>query len=65
MYHTKSELLQAIQQKFPELGRGQKKVAQYILSHTEEVAFLTAAQLGKNVGVSEAICRSFRFAIRV
>lgn len=54
MYHTKSDLLQAIQQKFPELGRGQKKVAQYILSHTEEVAFLTAAQLGKNVGVSEA-----------
>ena len=54
MYQTKNELLEAIQKKFSELGRGQKKVAQYILTHTEEVAFLTAAQLGKNVGVSEA-----------
>jgi DNA-binding MurR/RpiR family transcriptional regulator len=54
MYTTKDELLQAIQEKFPQIGRGQKKVAQYVLTHTEEVAFLTAAQLGKNVGVSEA-----------
>lgn len=54
MYQNKKELLQAIQEKFPQLGRSQKKVAQYVLTHTEEVAFLTAAQLGKNVGVSEA-----------
>lgn len=54
MYQTKSELLQAIQERFPKLGRGQKKIAQYILTHMEEVAFLTAAQLGKKVGVSEA-----------
>lgn len=54
MYQTKTALLEAIQERFPTLGRGQKKVAQYVLTHTEEVAFLTAAQLGKNVGVSEA-----------
>ncbi len=54
MYQTKNELLQAIQERFPRLGRGQKKVAQYVLTQTEEVAFLTAAQLGKKVGVSEA-----------
>ncbi len=54
MYQTKTELLQGIQERFPDLGRGQKRVAQYVLAHTEEVAFLTAAQLGKNVGVSEA-----------
>ncbi|GAK51815.1 transcriptional regulator, RpiR family [Candidatus Moduliflexus flocculans] len=54
MYQTKAELLQGIQERFPDLGRGQKRVAQYVLAHTEEVAFLTAAQLGKNVGVSEA-----------
>ena len=54
MYRTKTELLEGIQERFPQLGRGQKKVAQYVLTHTEEVAFLTAAQLGKNVGVSEA-----------
>ena len=54
MYETKTELLAGIQERFPQLGRGQKKVAQYVLTHTEEVAFLTAAQLGKNVGVSEA-----------
>jgi DNA-binding MurR/RpiR family transcriptional regulator len=54
MYQTKSELLQAIQERFPQLGRGQKKIAQYVLAHMEEIAFLTAAQLGKRVGVSEA-----------
>ncbi len=54
MYKTKIGLLEGIQERFPQLGRGQKKVAQYVLTHTEEVAFLTAAQLGKNVGVSEA-----------
>ncbi len=54
MYQNKDELLQAIQDKFPQLGRGQKKIAQYVITHTEEVAFLTAAQLGKTVGVSEA-----------
>ncbi len=54
MYQTKTELLEEIQRRFPQLGRGQKKVAQYVLTHTEEVAFLTAAQLGKHVGVSEA-----------
>ncbi len=54
MYHTKADLLRAIQEEFPQLGRGQKKIAQYVLTHTEEIAFLTAAQLGKTVGVSEA-----------
>ncbi len=54
MYQTKIELLHAIQERFPRLGRGQKKVAQYVLTHTEEVAFLTAAELGRNVAVSEA-----------
>jgi DNA-binding MurR/RpiR family transcriptional regulator len=54
MYQTKPELLQAIQDKFPQIGRGQKKVAQYVLAHTEEVAFITAAELGRRVGVSEA-----------
>lgn len=54
MYQNKKELLDTIQEKFPQLGRGQKKVAQYVLNNSEEVAFLTAAQLGKNVGVSEA-----------
>jgi len=44
MYQTKSELLQAIQERFPQLGRGQKKIAQYVLTQMEEVAFLTTAQ---------------------
>ncbi|OUM87636.1 MAG: hypothetical protein BAA01_05060 [Bacillus thermozeamaize] len=35
------------------LTKSQKEVAEYILTHPQEMTYLTAAQIGKEVGVSE------------
>ena len=40
--------------KFPAMSRGQRKLAEYILAQYDKAAFLTAAQIGKQVGVSES-----------
>lgn len=36
------------------MSRGQRKLAEYILAQYDKAAFLTAAQIGKQVGVSES-----------
>ncbi len=35
-------------------SKGQKRIAQYILEHSDEAAFMTAFRLGEQVGVSES-----------
>lgn len=49
-----SNLLHEIEQRFDGFSKGQKSIAQYILEHYEKAAFMTAAQLGKLVAVSES-----------
>ncbi|CAB1245116.1 MurR/RpiR family transcriptional regulator [Clostridium sp. MT-14] len=48
------DLIRTIQIKFPRLSKGQKLIAEYILKHYDKAAFMTAAKLGLNVGVSES-----------
>ncbi|HBC96458.1 MAG TPA: N-acetylmannosamine kinase [Clostridium sp.] len=48
------DLIRTIQTKFPRLSKGQKLIAEYILKHYDKAAFMTAAKLGLNVGVSES-----------
>ncbi|APM38976.1 MurR/RpiR family transcriptional regulator [Clostridium kluyveri] len=48
------DLIRTIQIKFPRLSKGQKLIAEYILKHYDKAAFMTAAKLGVNVGVSES-----------
>jgi len=43
-----------IQKNFQKLSASQKKTAHYLLNHYDRAAFLTAAKLGKDVGVSES-----------
>ena len=38
----------------PEFSKGQRRIARYILDHTDEAAFMTAFRLGTEVGVSES-----------
>ncbi len=52
-------LLEKITEIMPELSKGQKKLAQYILANYDKAAFLTAAKLGKEVGVSESTAVRF------
>ena len=47
-------MIEAIQEQFNKMSKGQKMIANYIMDHYEQAAFLTAAKLGKAVGVSES-----------
>ena len=38
----------------PEFSKGQRRIAQFILEHYDETAFMTAYRLGETVGVSES-----------
>lgn len=48
------DLIKLIQSKFNDLSKGQKLIAEYIMNNYETAAFMTAADLGGNVGVSES-----------
>jgi DNA-binding MurR/RpiR family transcriptional regulator len=48
------ELTQRIRARLDGLSDGQRRVADYILAHYDQAAFLTAARLGQRVGVSES-----------
>ncbi len=49
-----NDLMKNIQIKFPNMSKGQKLIADYILKHYDKAAFMTAAKLGISVGVSES-----------
>lgn len=51
---SKNELLQKIEERYPKLSKGQKKLADYIREEYDKAAFLTAAKMGTVVGVSES-----------
>ena len=55
------ELLAAISEKYSKMSKGHKKLAAYILKNYEKAVFLTAAKMGKTVGVSESTV--VRFAV--
>lgn len=61
MMKNSTLLQQNIQRKFDRLTNSQKKIAQYLLQHYDKAAFLTAAKLGKEIGVSESTI--VRFAV--
>ncbi|MBO5270989.1 MAG: MurR/RpiR family transcriptional regulator [Clostridia bacterium] len=50
----KQDLLAIIEERMPTFSKGQKQIAGYILAHYDKAAYLTAAKLGKLVGVSES-----------
>jgi len=57
------DLIKLIQQYFPKLSKGQKLIAEYIMSHYDKAAFMTAARLGEKVGVSESTVVRFAIAL--
>lgn len=50
---TQTSLQDRLSQKYPELTRAEKSVANYMLTHFERLAFETAASIAENVGVSQ------------
>jgi len=51
---VKADLLTELKLKMPELSKGHKKIAAYLIEHFDKAAFLTASKLGKEAGVSES-----------
>lgn len=49
-----NDLFSEIKIKIPEMSKGHKLIASYILEHYDKAAFMTAAKLGATVGVSES-----------
>lgn len=47
-------LIQNIQSQYTRLSKGQRIIAQYVISNYDKVAFMTAAALSEKVGVSES-----------
>lgn len=49
-----NDLIKRINENYNKFSKGQKLLANYIIDHYEKAVFLTAARLGKIVGVSES-----------
>lgn len=52
--HRQNELIRRINENYAGFSKGQKLLANYIIEHYDKAVFLTAAKLGKIVGVSES-----------
>jgi len=50
----KMNLTQRMSEKLSSMSKGQKKIVNYITMHYSKAVFMTAAKLGKEVGVSES-----------
>lgn len=61
--NEKNDLISLINSEYKTLSKGQKIIAQYILSDYDKVAFMTAAKLGESVGVSESTVVRFANAL--
>ncbi|MEF9941462.1 MAG: MurR/RpiR family transcriptional regulator [Lachnospiraceae bacterium] len=63
MKNNSNELLNKIEEKYNKFSKGQKLLATYIVENYDKAVFLTAAKLGKTVGVSESTV--VRFAMQL
>lgn len=54
MMGTSKDLISRMNEKYSEMSKGHKALSTFISEHYEHAAFLTAAKLGKEVGVSES-----------
>ncbi len=60
---NQENLFGKIQANYIRFSKGQKKIADFILSNYEQAVFMTAVRLGKQVGVSEST--TVRFAVEL
>ena len=54
MVDKKKDLINQIKREFSQLSKGQKLIAEYIISNYDKAAFMTASKIGQTVGVSES-----------
>ncbi len=63
MNADRRDLINHIQNKFSELSKSQKLIAQYIIENYDKAAFMTASKLADKVGVSESTVVRFADAL--
>ena len=63
MDRSKTRLINRIEQAIPQVSKGQKAIAAFILGHYEHAAYITAARIGEEAGVSESTV--VRFAMEL
>lgn len=56
-------LLDRLNLEYDNLSKGQKKISNYIMQYYDKAAFMTAAALSKEVGVSESTIVRFAYAL--
>jgi len=54
MNNRSQDFIKQIREKYPHFSKGQKLIANYLINHYDKAAFMTAAKLGEEVGVSES-----------
>ncbi len=52
--YMKTNVLTEIKARMPKMSKGQRRIADYILTHYEKAAYITASKLGQSSGVSES-----------
>ena len=57
------DVLSKINEKYGKMSKGHKAISTYITDHYDQAVFMTAAQLGKEVGVSESTVVRFASAL--
>ena len=63
MDSVKNNLISRIEKAIPSMSKGQKSIASYILANYEHAAYMTAARIGEDAGVSESTV--VRFAMEL
>lgn len=63
METAKTGLISQIERSLPEMSKGQKAIASFILANYERAAYMTAARIGEDAGVSESTV--VRFAMEL
>ena len=63
MDSAKTGLISQIERSLPEMSKGQKAIAAFILANYERAAYMTAARIGEDAGVSESTV--VRFAMEL
>ncbi len=63
MEENHQNLIRKIEQNMPRMSKGQRAIAAYLLAHYEEAAYITAARIGVEAGVSESTV--VRFAMEL
>ena len=57
------DIIAKIKKQYNDFSKGQRQIGDYILNHYDQAAYLTAASLGKTVGVSESTVVRFAFEL--